>query len=114
MITPVQDPGLKMAKMFLDAGQVFILHKTAYLIQQYCCASQLQPETRALMEFIRNGKFVASANLHGGDLVANYPFDESDSGKPQDETRTPDDDVFRYVTVQQHSDTPWNFFSSDC
>ncbi|XP_050269336.1 carboxypeptidase SOL1 isoform X2 [Quercus robur] len=34
-----------------------------------------QPETRAIMNWLRDVQFTASASLHGGALVANYPWD---------------------------------------
>lgn len=55
-----------------------------------------QPEVRALMEWARSMPFVLSANIHGGALVASYPYDGSINMTAHNQYRaTPDDDVFR-------------------
>ncbi|EIE24879.1 hypothetical protein COCSUDRAFT_14223 [Coccomyxa subellipsoidea C-169] len=55
-----------------------------------------QPETLALMQWIRSRHFVASASLHEGALVANYPWDgTADRGTHY--SRAPDDAAFLHL-----------------
>jgi len=57
-----------------------------------------QPETQALMNWILRHPFVLSANLHGGDLVANYPYDASCNGQEQGHyQKSPDDQTFQFL-----------------
>ncbi|XP_052203673.1 carboxypeptidase SOL1 isoform X2 [Diospyros lotus] len=55
-----------------------------------------QPETKAIMNWLEEIRFTASASLHGGALVANYPWDGT-----HNQTRNyygcPDDDTFRFL-----------------
>uniref|UniRef100_A0A6G1SNG7 Carboxypeptidase M n=1 Tax=Aceria tosichella TaxID=561515 RepID=A0A6G1SNG7_9ACAR len=62
-----------------------------------------QPETRAMRIWIDRIPFMLSANLHGGALVASYPFDNQRQGNPSaswsagNRSPTPDDDVFKHL-----------------
>lgn len=49
-----------------------------------------------MIEWIKSIPFVLSANLHGGALVANYPFDSSlnDGNAYPQASYTPDNEVF--------------------
>nr|XP_055156473.1 carboxypeptidase N catalytic chain isoform X3 [Nyctereutes procyonoides] len=62
--------------------------------------SQVEPETQAVIHWIRSFNFVLSANLHGGAVVANYPYDKSLEHRVRGfrrtaNTPTPDDKLFQ-------------------
>ncbi|KAM5289317.1 carboxypeptidase M isoform 3-T3 [Ctenodactylus gundi] len=67
-----------------------------------------QPETLAVMKWIKNKTFVLSANLHGGALVASYPFDNGvpATGSLHSRSLTPDDDVFQHLAHTYASRNP--------
>jgi len=60
-----------------------------------------QPETEAVKEWISKIQFVLSGNIHGGALVASYPFDNTPnsilSSVLSTPSLTPDDDVFKHL-----------------
>ncbi|KAB0393977.1 hypothetical protein E2I00_009421 [Balaenoptera physalus] len=62
--------------------------------------NQVEPETQAVIQWIRSFNFVLSANLHGGAVVANYPYDKSLEHRVRGfrrtaNTPTPDDTLFQ-------------------
>ncbi|XP_034631901.1 carboxypeptidase N catalytic chain [Trachemys scripta elegans] len=64
--------------------------------------SQVEPETLAVIQWMSRHNFVLSANLHGGALVANYPYDKAQEQRSRGYQRksntpspTPDDKLFR-------------------
>lgn len=40
-----------------------------------------EKEVRAVMDWLKTESFVLSANLHGGAVVASYPYDNSNGGQ---------------------------------
>ncbi|XP_065213969.1 carboxypeptidase D-like [Planococcus citri] len=64
--------------------------------------STRQPETQYMMKWIVNNPFVLSGNLHGGAIVASYPFDRSNSSihlRPPASSTSPDEEVFQYLAL---------------
>ncbi|TFK01304.1 gametocyte-specific factor 1-like [Platysternon megacephalum] len=64
--------------------------------------SQVEQETLAVIHWMSRYNFVLSANLHGGALVANYPYDKAQEQRSRGYQRksntpspTPDDKLFR-------------------
>lgn len=62
-----------------------------------------QPETDAVKEWVSKIQFVLSGSLHGGALVASYPFDNTPNSLFQAYSSapslTPDDDVFKHLSM---------------
>lgn len=56
-----------------------------------------EPETLAVISWIRDGFFVGSGNLHEGALVANYPWDADKEGTYK-YAASPDDSTFIYLS----------------
>lgn len=65
--------------------------------------SKHEPEVEAVMNWTQSIPFVLSANLHGGSLVANYPFDDLPKDfLPRHDSRTmfnpsPDNKMFEFL-----------------
>ncbi|XP_050292877.1 carboxypeptidase D [Anthonomus grandis grandis] len=59
-----------------------------------------QPETVAMMTWITSRPFVLSGNLHGGAVVASYPYDDSNTGAECcRESPSPDNNVFKELAL---------------
>ncbi|XP_013884446.1 carboxypeptidase M [Austrofundulus limnaeus] len=60
---------------------------------------KMEPEVRAVVDWLKSETFVLSANLHGGALVASYPYDNSNGGPELvgGASVTPDNDVFLHL-----------------
>ncbi|XP_035900560.1 carboxypeptidase D isoform X2 [Anopheles stephensi] len=74
-----------------------------------------QPETVAVMNWILNNPFVLSANLHGGAVVASYPYDNSIHHHDCcEESRTPDNKFFKYAALTYAENHPVMRQGRDC
>ncbi|KAL5108194.1 Carboxypeptidase E [Taenia crassiceps] len=63
------------------------------ILSDYYRAPKAEIETEMIERWLQKVPFVLSANIHGGALVANYPFDGTIDGQRR-KSLTPDNDVF--------------------
>jgi len=81
-----------------------------------------EPETIAMMQWISDNYFVLSANLHGGAVVASYPYDNSAVGKHRRfqsqhagvNSKSPDDAVFKHLALTYAKNHPIMRNGSTC
>ncbi len=64
-----------------------------------------QQETGIIMNWRFDESFTLSANMHGGTLVANYPFDNNPAGTST-YSPSPDDDLFVDISLEYSEDNP--------
>lgn len=93
-------------RIMFSNDEAHVAHNNHLLAQMDRLESPLEPEVKAVMRLIMQVPFVLSANLHGGDLVANFPYDETRSGAPSEYSRSPDDDTFRSLAQSYASVHP--------
>ncbi|XP_059834449.1 carboxypeptidase M-like [Hypanus sabinus] len=73
-------------------------------------SSTLQPETKAVMNWILNETFVLSLSLHGGAVVVSYPYDSFIGGI----SSCPDNDVFVYLAKNFSYNHAGMHFGDEC
>jgi len=71
-----------------------------------------EPETTAVMKFCKDHYFVLSACFHGGDLVANYPYDGNAGYRSGVNEPSVDDDVFQSISLVYSNAHPTMHLSS--
>ena len=74
-----------------------------------------EPETLAAMTWIVENPFVLSANLHGGSVVASYPFDDSRQHRIEGVySAAPDDKMFKELATLYASNHKTMFHGNIC
>ena len=108
---------LSQLNQFYDVDEKYFKNKIIPELKMKALKKYMQPETLAIIDWLNKNNFVLSANLHGGDLVANYPFDSSCSKNPmtneydQIYNASPDDKLFRYL-ASSYANTHYNMSQS--
>ncbi len=77
-------------------------------------SNQFEPEVRAAIHWSLIYPFVLSGNLHGGSLVANYPFDNRIQDSTKSESKSSDDSTFQMLSKAYSYAHPKMYQSSEC
>lgn len=62
-----------------------------------------EPEIAAIMRWAAENHCALSAHYHGGALIVNYPYDNEPGIPSQTEAPSPDDAMFRYISLEYSS-----------
>jgi carboxypeptidase E len=95
--------GIDLNRNFPDLDSMFYyfenmeVNRYDHLLEYFKDDHSYEPEVQAIGQWTLSLPFVLSANIHEGDLVANYPFDASKGGNQQQYSKSPDDKTFRYL-----------------
>ncbi|KAK6059851.1 zinc carboxypeptidase [Cooperia oncophora] len=95
--------GVDLNRDFPDLDSIFYelekmkVPKYDHLMELFDDDKERQPETVAVGRWTLSLPFVLSANLHEGDLVANYPFDATTKEGASEYSASPDDGTFRWL-----------------
>ncbi|KAH0623854.1 hypothetical protein JD844_007023 [Phrynosoma platyrhinos] len=81
--------------------------------------NQVEPETLAVIEWLKSYNFVLSANLHGGAVVANYPYDKAHEQRTRGvwlptSSPTPDDNLFKKLSKGYSYAHGWMHRGTNC
>nr|XP_054595779.1 carboxypeptidase M isoform X1 [Nothobranchius furzeri]XP_054595780.1 carboxypeptidase M isoform X1 [Nothobranchius furzeri] len=69
----------------------------ASLQNQQINEEKMEPEVRAVVDWLQTETFVLSANIHGGALVASYPYDNGNPNQLVGAGISPDNEVLVYL-----------------
>ena len=78
----------------------------------------MEPETEAVVNWLKGNPFVLGANFHGGAVVASYPWDHYERPQPDmgelGEHQTLDDSLFKNIAKSYAENNPAMSNSSSC
>ncbi|KAI1294718.1 Carboxypeptidase D [Halotydeus destructor] len=85
-----------------------------YLTDRQLKVGVRQKETLLIMKWLNEYPFVLSGNLHGGSLVANYPYDGNAHKQDHEYSKTPDDAIFRQLALSYSENHPTMHIGKPC